>query len=95
MDFSIFFSYIEHTFFYIEYSLKFVFDSHRIYVFIDFAKLNYMIKLTFNHLFKLVEPAGNKEEKMLKYDIGIALGKIRIKQNINIWNFRFYTVFDY
>ena len=57
-------------------------------MFIDFAKLNYMIKLTFNHLFKLVEPAGNKEEKMLKYDIGIALGKIRIKQDINIWNLK-------
>ena len=53
-------------------------------MFIDFAQLYYMIKYTFNHLFKLVEPAGNKEEKMLKYDIGIALGKIRIKQNINM-----------
>ena len=43
-----------------------------------------MIKYSFIQLFKLVEPAGNKEEKMLKYDIGIALGKIGIKQNINM-----------
>ena len=25
---------------------------------------------------QIVEPAGNKEEKMLNYDIGIALGKV-------------------
>ena len=27
------------------------------------------------NIIQLVEPAGNKEEKMLKYEIGIALGK--------------------
>ena len=30
----------------------------------------------------MVEPAGNKEEKMLNYDIGIALGKK--KNNIGV-----------
>ena len=28
----------------------------------------------FQPILKVVEPAGNKEEKMLNYDIGIALG---------------------